>query len=388
MSQHPPAAIPAETEGELADHIDAERIRFVLIQSTLPIIFSPVASLILVITLWHAVAPLRLLVFAGGLWLLAAQRVLATRAFPDPVPRGKALRHFEWSYIGSIVLVDLWWGIGALFLLAPGATTENAIVFSFLMLMAGGHTASYSAHGPLVVLGVLALTVPITVLFAAQPDTFHWPLAFVALMFVAASFRSVRTLGYFFGRTYRLAHDLQRERDRAELLARIDMLSGLHNRRAFYERGQEELGLHQERGTPLSLLMIDIDHFKSINDRYGHAGGDQAIRNLAELVRTELRPAEIAGRLGGEEFAVLMPGTPVVVAADCAQRLVRRAAELAIAFEQHTIRFTISIGVAGCRAEDGFDSFVARADQALYRAKHEGRNRYVLADAATTVAVP
>ena len=366
------------SEAELEEHIRTERIRFVLIQSTLPIVFSPLAGAILAVTLWTTVANARLVVFVAGLVAIALQRVVATRLFPDPPPTGETLRRWERLYIASIMLVDLWWGVGALGLLTPGATTGNAIVFCFVMMMAGGHTASYSAHGPTVVLGVLALTVPITLAFALQPDAFHWSLAFVSLMFLAASFRAVGTLRYFFGRTYRLAHELQVARDKAERLARIDMLSGLQNRRAFYEAGEQALVAAAPRaGIPTALLMIDIDHFKAINDRYGHAGGDVAIRDIAARIRALAPDGATAGRVGGEEFALLLPGADLDQAAALAERLVADTARSAFDFEGHRIGYTISIGVAQAQPGEDFDAFVARADAALYRAKHEGRNRVV-----------
>jgi len=363
---------PFASEQELEEHIRTERIRFVLIQSTLPIIFSPLAGAILCLALWHAVAPKRLLVFEVGLLVIAVQRVVTTRLFPDPPPVGVTLRRWERLYVFTIMLVDVWWGFGVLTLLPHGATTENAIVFCFVMMMAGGHTASYSAHGPTVVLGVLALTLPITVDFALQPDTFHWTLAFVSLMFLAASFRSVGTLRYFFARTYRLAYELQGSRERAERLARIDMLSGLHNRRAFYEAGHA-----LQAGTPLSLLMIDIDHFKSINDRFGHAAGDAAIRDIAARIEARRPPGATAGRLGGEEFALLLPGTSLAEARALAEALVSDTAAASFDFEIQTIGYTISLGVAQAEPGEDFDEFVARADTALYRAKREGRNRVV-----------
>jgi diguanylate cyclase (GGDEF)-like protein len=367
------------SERELEEHIRTERIRFVLIQSTLPIIFSPLAGAILSLALWHAVDATRLLVFDIGLLVIAVQRVIATRMFPDPPPTGAALRRWERLYVASIMLVDVWWGFGALALLVPGTTTEGAIVFCFVMMMAGGHTASYSAHGPTVVLGVLALTLPITLAFALQPDTFHWTLAFVALMFLAASFRSVGTLRYFFGRTYRLAHELQVARDKAERLARIDMLSGLQNRRAFYEAGEQALVAAAPRaGIPTALLMIDIDHFKAVNDRYGHAAGDAAIRDIAARIAAHQPPDAAAGRLGGEEFALLLPGMQRPQAAALAQALVDATAAAQFVFDTHTIAYTISVGVTEAVAGEAFDTFVARADAALYRAKHEGRNRVVV----------
>jgi diguanylate cyclase (GGDEF)-like protein len=363
-----------DTELGLAEHIRAERIRFVLIQSALPIVFSPLAGAILAVALWHVVDRDRLLGFAGGLVLIALQRLVATWLFPKPPPTGKALRRWEAIYIGSILLVDLWWGFGALWLIVPGALTESAIVFCFVMLMAGGHTASYSAHGPTVVLGVLALTAPITVSFALQRDTFHWALAFVSLMFVVASFRSVNTLNYFFGRTYRLAHELHEARDRAETLARIDVLSGLHNRRAFYEAGNT---LVAGQDAPLSLLMIDIDHFKSINDRYGHAAGDAAIQAIAARIGELRRGGDTAGRLGGEEFALLLPGATLSETIAIGAGLVAQSAAATLAFEGQAITFTISAGATQRQPGEAFDAFVARTDAALYTAKRGGRNRVV-----------
>src|SRR5688572_10923985 len=108
---------PFASEQELEEHIRTERIRFVLIQSTLPIIFSPLAGAILSLALWHAVETRRLVVFVAGLVVIALQRVAATRMFPDPAPTGPALRRWERIYIASIMVVDLWWGFGALFLL-------------------------------------------------------------------------------------------------------------------------------------------------------------------------------------------------------------------------------------------------------------------------------
>jgi diguanylate cyclase (GGDEF)-like protein len=344
----------------------------------LPIVFSPLAGAILAVTLWHTVATWRLEVFVAGLLVIALQRVVATRLFPKPPPTGDALRRWERIYIASIMLVDLWWGVGAHALLEPGATTENAVVFCFVMMMAGGHTASYSAHGPTVVLGVLALTLPITLAFALQPDTFHWALAFVSLMFLAASFRSVGTLRYFFARTYRLAHELHLSRERAERLARTDVLSGLHNRRAFYETGTRALDEATPReGVPLALLMVDIDHFKAVNDRYGHAAGDAAIRDIGARIAA-LQPAgALAGRLGGEEFALLLPGMRLEQAIALGEALVAQSAASMFDYEQHRIGYTISIGATQAVPGEDFDHFVARADAALYRAKHEGRNRLV-----------
>jgi diguanylate cyclase (GGDEF)-like protein len=362
------------SEHALAEHIRGERVRFVFIQSALPIVFSPVAATILSITLWSAVDHALLTRWTAGLIALCLMRIGTNIGFARAVAGERETRRWERIFIASIMLVDLWWGFGSLLLLPGDALIVDAVVFAFVMLMAGGHTASYSAHPFTVIAGVLCLTIPIMVVFGLQPDTFHRAMAFVALMYVAASLRSIRTLDYFFGRTYRLAHELKKEKARAEELARTDFLTGLANRRAFYEQGERELSRLEHGARAAALVMLDIDHFKSINDRHGHAGGDAVIRSVADVIRANLRAADIAGRLGGEEFALLLPDTAIDAARAAAERIRVATQMLVVEHEDHDIRFTISVGVATLSADATLDQWIARADGALYAAKQGGRN--------------
>ena len=366
------------SEHALAEHIRGERVRFVFIQSALPIVFSPIAAVILSATLWNTVDHALLTSWTAGLIALCLLRIGTNLGFARAVAGEREIRHWERIFIASIMLVDLWWGFGSLLLLPKNEMIVDAVVFAFVMLMAGGHTASYSAHPFTVVAGVLCLTVPITVLFGLQPDTFHRAMAFVALMYVAASMRSIRTLGYFFGRTYRLAHELKQEKARAEELARIDFLTNLANRRAFYEQGERELRSLERNARPAAVAMFDIDHFKSINDRYGHAGGDAAIRAVAELIRANLRASDVAGRLGGEEFALLMPDTSIDAALAVAERLRAATESVVVEHEGRRVGFTISAGVAALPPGATLDAWIARADAALYQAKQSGRNRVAM----------
>jgi two-component system cell cycle response regulator len=167
-------------------------------------------------------------------------------------------------------------------------------------------------------------------------------------------------------------------------MAITDSLTGLHNRRYM----ESHLGtLVQEaasRGKPLSLLVLDIDYFKSINDNYGHDAGDDVLREFATRVRKSIRGIDLACRLGGEEFVVVMPETDLAVAAVVAERIRRKIAGEPFSIHKGTgsVDVTISIGIAGLtEADDGADTIIKRADQALYRAKRDGRNR-VVADAA------
>jgi diguanylate cyclase (GGDEF)-like protein len=365
------------SEHELAEHIRAERVRFVFIQSALPIVFSPLAAIVLSLTLWNAVDQRLLTWWTAGLVALCVLRIGTNLGFARAVAGEREIRRWERIFIASIMLVDLWWGFGSLVLLSPqDVLIVDAVVFAFVMLMAGGHAASYAAHPFTVLAGVLCLVVPITVDFALRPDTFHRAMAFVSVMFVAASMRSIRTLGYFFGRTHRLAHELKLEKARAEEVARTDFLTGLQNRRAFYEEGERLLHALVRGGRP-AVLMIDIDHFKAINDRHGHAGGDAALRALAELLRAQLPSGAVPGRLGGEEFALLLPDSSMEAAMASAERMRAATEALVVEFEGQQIRFTVSMGVAAFAPGDTLDGWIARADAALYRSKQEGRNRVI-----------
>jgi diguanylate cyclase (GGDEF)-like protein len=364
----------AQSEAALADFVRGERVRFVFVQSAIPIFFSPAAAALLSFALWDVVSRARLVAFTGGLTLIAVLRVTLVRSFPKATTDVLLVKRWEQIFVASIVLVDLFWGIGGLFLLVPDSLAYRGLVFTFLMLMAGGHSASYSAHPLTVILGVVALVVPISVYFAAQGDTFHGALAIAAAMYLAATFRSIKTLGYFFGRTHRLAHEVQRERDRAEKLARTDVLTGLNNRRSFYELGEASLRHAKRYRHPAVLVMLDIDFFKSINDRFGHGAGDTVIRTVAQLIREQHRTTDITGRLGGEEFAVLLPETPLLEALLVAERLRAHIAGHVVVHEPHTLQVTVSAGVAAWQPDETLGELIARADAALYTAKNSGRN--------------
>jgi len=138
--------------------------------------------------------------------------------------------------------------------------------------------------------------------------------------------------------------------------------------------------LANARGEPAALLMADIDHFKKLNDGFGHAAGDAALRHLAQIFRATLREGDIASRIGGEEFALWLPTASLTVAAEIAERIRRRTAEATMTWAGADLRMTCSVGVAAYPETVGHpDNLYAAADAALYRAKEGGRNRVELA---------
>jgi two-component system cell cycle response regulator len=179
----------------------------------------------------------------------------------------------------------------------------------------------------------------------------------------------------------------ERLRDNVQLsieMAITDPLTGLYNRRYMESHLATQIEQAAARGKPLTVLVIDIDYFKAINDTHGHDAGDDVLREFATRIRKSIRGIDLACRYGGEEFVVVMPETDMAVGTIVAERLRRRIASEPFSIQQGggSIEVTISIGIATLdTADDNAASVLKRADQALYRAKRDGRNR-VVADAA------
>jgi len=170
---------------------------------------------------------------------------------------------------------------------------------------------------------------------------------------------------------------LEKVNHRLKELASTDVLTGLMNRRAFMEEAQAKFNLAKRYQRPLSFLMIDIDHFKSVNDTYGHQAGDVALVETSKIIRNCLRETDVLGRIGGEEFAVLLPETGIEQTTELTERLLEkvRAAKIEIE-DDRIISLTTSIGVATVPPLlIDVDTVMKEADKALYKAKSEGRDR-------------
>jgi len=173
--------------------------------------------------------------------------------------------------------------------------------------------------------------------------------------------------------------DLQSANEELARLSRTDRLTGLNNRGYWEECLQHEYDRYLRNGRPCSLIMLDIDHFKPINDTYGHQAGDRVIQSLAQMIKDHIRSTDCAGRYGGEEFGILLPDTSDTHAEVLAERLRRAVQNTPIRYDDETIRFTLSLGIAETQAEDSHhENWIKRSDEALYRSKQSGRNQTTL----------
>lgn len=170
--------------------------------------------------------------------------------------------------------------------------------------------------------------------------------------------------------------ELEQARDRAELLARTDPLTNMLNRRAFFECGSREVERSLRYKSSLSLIMIDLDRFKSINDNYGHAAGDNALLSVANTCKSIIRNVDVIGRIGGEEFAVIVPHADLEIVTKLAQRLRLSIEKTEIIIEGKPVKITACFGVTSIDVKtESLDEALIRADKALYIAKENGRNR-------------
>ena len=167
----------------------------------------------------------------------------------------------------------------------------------------------------------------------------------------------------------------QMEKVKQEII--IDPLTRTYNRRAYDEKLKLEMMGYQRYGRPTALAMVDIDHFKLVNDTYGHRTGDGVLRILSEVMKKEIREIDVLARYGGEEFALILPHTPYLRALEVAERIRQKVEISRFTYKGKPFSVTISLGVGSLKEDDSLESYVERVDQALYRAKAGGRNRVV-----------
>ncbi|HET6881677.1 MAG TPA: GGDEF domain-containing protein [Pirellulales bacterium] len=184
--------------------------------------------------------------------------------------------------------------------------------------------------------------------------------------------------------------EIQQQRQEVASLAaeaRTDTLTGLPNRRSLNEDLARRFDQWRRHQIPLSLLMVDVDHFKKLNDTHGHQTGDEVLRLVAQALRKTLRQMDMAARFGGEEFAILLPGTRLKDAATVAERMRAAVAADCRQCAEREVKVTVSLGLASVVADETVETLIKRADDALYAAKNAGRNRAFLHDGTNALAI-
>lgn len=285
---------------------------------------------------------------------------------------------WERRYWVTLMLSAGVWGIGALAVMPPDDRVSQVLVMLFTVGMSVSAVSCYSAYRYMTMGSMALVLLPCTLWLLFQPSPMQVGVAVAVLVFSTFVVSATRKFSDALEKAFRLTRQMERAHHISTRAAQTDELTGLMNRRAFFEHAQLLYEQCRHNQQPLCALMMDMDHFKDINDTYGHQAGDQVLRQIGGVISASFRQADVYGRLGGEEFAVLLPNTSLETARDIAEQLVKAISGLASAPVQG---LTASLGVATTRSLDqDLHSLMNTADKALYRAKAMGRNQVAVAD--------
>lgn len=366
--------------------IEAEMVALLYRQSPHAMAFSLMAGAVLTNALWQTAPRRSLLVWCGLLLVAFLARLLLFVAHARAAPRGGAECRWKWPYLATLAFAALVWGVGVTWLVAGGPVLHQVMAYAFLLGMAGSALTTYSALRSAALMAFFLTLGPATLWLFATGELVAMSLAVGGALFAIGGSRATHVLADILRNNIQLRRELERTTRVAEALARTDHLTGLNNRRAFTELGAAAVDYCRRHGLPVGLLLLDLDRFKTINDTFGHAAGDEALRAFGRLLRESVRGSDVCGRVGGEEFAVVLPHTDLEQALVVAEKLRAACARLAIDAPEGRFGITVSIGVA--HGPDDFETLLRLADAAMYEAKLRGRNRVEVAPAGGGVGRP
>lgn len=335
--------------------------------------FSVGAAALLAVALWDAVPRAQLAVWLAAVVAMGVVRVALFAAFERQSPAGSAVLAWRRRYLWTLGIAAAVWGFGGLLLAPADSLLHQVAIYVFLVGMGGSALTTYAALGRAALVAFLPVLLPYTLWLLWAGGNVRIGLGCAGLLLLAGGIRAIRLLSDTQRRNIVLRLELDAALQTAECAARTDPMTGLPNRRDFAERGAAAVDYCRRHGLPVAVLVLDIDGFKAINDSHGHAAGDAVLVRLGTLLAGSLRGSDVCGRIGGEEFALVLPHTSAADALAVAEKLRAAFAGSKVSHGDLRIRGSISIGVAG--GAGTLEALLRRADAAMYRAKAGGRDR-------------
>ena len=361
----------------IAEQVRTDRLQQLFRQSVSAVFGSYLAAIMLSWLCWdrfeHSVIFWWLAILTGSTLL----RILMFVAYFRSDESQRTPQYWERKYWVSLVLSASVWGGGAFVLMPADDLLSQALVMLFTVGMSVSAVSCYSAYRDMTLVSIGLVLLPCTAWLLFQPSPIQVGMALSILVFAAFAARATHKMSQALETAFRLTREMEQANSISTRAAQTDELTGLKSRRAFFEHAQRLYNECKAKRQGLCAVMLDMDHFKRINDTYGHQVGDQVLRQMGEVINSSFRTTDIHGRLGGEEFAILLPNTSIEVATQIAERLIDTIAALVIE-PVHCI--SASLGVASTEAcNKDLQSLMNDADKALYRAKALGRNRVAVA---------
>ena len=355
--------------------VEVDKLQLLYQQSYPAVYVSIVAAIILTSMFWPVQDHTVLLTWLTILIITALSRIYLFIRYWHVAPQGQDVLAWERPYFITLTLTTLTWGVGGLFIMPVDSNVHQAIIYCTLIGFSGGAFSYFSAHRVMTLVTIAILLLPATLWFLLSGDRLMVGLALLAFIFFLSAIRATKGISSALHQNFLMTHELELSKRNAEKLARIDELTGLYNRRAFYEYGKMLVSHCQRNNQIISVIIMDIDNFKHINDSFGHAAGDTVLEYIGKFLRQRLRKSDVSARIGGEEFGVLLPTATPETTEQLAEKLRQGIEESLISFNEDNIKVTASIGVTS--GDSDIDTLVKHADIAMYRAKESGRNTVV-----------
>lgn len=353
-----------------------DKLQLLYRQSLHGVFSSTVAASLWVATMWSVATRTTLTLWIVALIVASGIRAGLFFAYQHYRPQGNALLAWRLPYMFSLFLSAGIWGSTAV--VTPGEPLIYlCITYVFLIGLAGAALPAYGVFMHMAVGTISALLIPILTIFLLRGETLTVLLAISGLWFLT-SLRALSVHNSSVTQSFRLGHELRAANLANAQLANTDGLTGLNNRRAFCNAASALLELAAREQRPATMMLIDIDNFKQINDQHGHSAGDAVLLRVAATLTRKLRGSDLCARIGGDEFAVLLPNTTEATARDVAEKL--RSALQSHGGEPMCIgELSLSIGLV--EGIELVEPLLRRADAAMYEAKRSGKGRVVVAPA-------
>ena len=360
---------------DLDQLVEVDKLQLLYQQSYPAIYVSTFAAIILITMLWPVQAHTALLTWLTVLIITALGRIYLFVRYRQVAPQGQDVMAWEKPYFITLTLTAVAWGVGSLFIMPVDSKVHQAIIYCVLIGFCGGAVSYYSAHRVMTLVTIAIILFPSTLWFLLSGDQLMVGLAVLGIVFFLSAIRATKGISSAVHQNYLMTHELEISKENAEKLARIDELTKLYNRRAFYENGKMLVSYCQRHNEIISVIVMDIDNFKNINDSFGHAAGDAVLEHISKLLQQKFRKSDVSARIGGEEFGILLPTANPETSEKLAEELRQEIEQSSIVFNEENIKVTASLGVTS--GDSDIDTLVKHADIAMYRAKESGRNNVV-----------
>lgn len=366
----------SDTDSNLKLLVRAKEIEDLYAQSFPAVAISFIIASFVVTILWSVQQHTILITWFSAILCATIARILLFVRYKQVKPLGNTHLQWENPYFISHAISILIWGLGAVWIMPKDSLLYQTTIVFFLMGIAGGSLSVYAPHRIVTLMAVFGSLLPITLWFLFYGNSLiTMSIATSCLIFFTSAVRVSNKNAQTRYENIALTHQLQLSTQQAEKLARTDELTGLYNRRAFYETAEVLFKTNRRIDQNVALILMDIDHFKRINDTFGHIMGDAVLTQIGEMLQQTTRTSDTCARIGGEEFAIIFLSPSLDDAITLAEKIRLVIANTPILVNHQTLSITASLGVT--IGEKSIKDTLRSADEAMYQAKGAGRNRVI-----------